>query len=405
MIPAAILAGSAAIARSNRRKNKTQTKAKGKSARAGRSRAVPANHLMVLSKPMTVKGVSRARNQGRSKGLLSNNSIEWLKNTFAAPDFEGLAPRGIPDNFSGRTLMKQFRSVGTYTGGGSNYILVPPIPGFKYFTNSAGDLAFQGTAYDDYSSLFGNNNTSEDDTVTSFRIVSNIIELVPTTNAMNWTGSISAYRVPIRMIDDFGPTAVVATVSGAPINVELPMSKKSLTGLDSVYSSKTAQYITPSHLGVYAVAVSDQSTFEFSEILSGYDTLPRSNTPDVPLHFRGDMGGIQGFGGMDTIVIKLNGVTSANSFIIKTWQTVEFTVKNTSALYDYAMISPPLDPVALQVYRVMSQACPLGVTYFENAKFWDTLLRLARQLAGNLSTAQGSTGLIAQAIASLLRPR
>jgi hypothetical protein len=360
---------------------------------------------------------------GVNLSRVSTPGIDWLKCAFAAPDFPALTPVGIPDKFTGRTLVKQFRYDASFNvqidQNREQYILILPIPGYSHFKLSDPASApgpnsiWIGVPYSDATGLFGAPGLA-DNQVTSFRYMSQLAELVPTTNAMTWTGSIEVYKVPIRLTQ---VTARYDTTPGAAPQTILNTTSYTPTGLQGVESTNCDRFSTPSHLGVFANATSDQPEFNFVNVQDFGTQVPVRNgvgdlIPDLNSAInkygtiQGNSHGIVGFGEIDSIVIKLSGVTTDNTFRLKTWATMEFTVNTNSALYEYSIMSPNYDAAAIAAYHNMVRACPIAVTYYENANFWQTILKIANTISGALSFIPGPVGAIAGGINQLLpKPR
>jgi len=377
--------------------------------------ATPAIQYKTVA-PITTS--TRMYNQNKvNLSRVTKPGVEWLKCAFAAPDFPALTPVGIPDEYTGRTLVKQFRydSVLPIVGTAEErYIIVPPVPGCAFFTPDTPPSAtttWTAQTYSDAEGLFGGLGNNDDD-VTSFRYMSQLVELVPTTNAMSWTGSIEVYKVPLRLTA-YQDSYLVA-------GNKYFGNQFTVTGLEAVESNNSDRFSTPSNMGIFANATSDEPDFNFSPITYHGGTVPyKENGTTLPPtveysrnrygyldNFKAGTGfGVVGFGKLDTIVIKLSGVTTANSFRIKTWSTLEFTVKNNSALYEYSIMSPLHDPYALEAYKAFVRGCPIAVTYYENAKFWDFIRKMATSISGALSFVPGPVGMIAGGVNQLVRPR
>jgi len=100
-------------------------------------------------------------------------------------------------------------------------------------------------------------------------------------------------------------------------------------------------------------------------------------------------------GDTDSIVVKIaNGPGTTNSFVLKVWSCQEYRVNPNSTLYQYANVSPNYDPVAMDIYRRTMQQIPLAVVCAENAKFWETVLRIIRGIAGAAAFVPGPIGAI-----------
>lgn len=360
---------------------------------------------------------TRTRNYSRRStkiniSKVSKPGVDWLKAAFAAPDFPALTPVGIPDQYTGRTLVKQFRYDSNFVAlpdlDGNQYVIVPPVPGCAFFTTVGppnASSSWSAIPYADASGLFGANGTV-DDQVTSFRYMSQLVELVPTTNAMTWTGSIEVYKIPLRLTtyDSF------YTVSGTNYYT----TNYTVNGLRGIESTNCDRFSTPSNMGIFANATSDQPSFDFVNLKYAGRSVPQvvsvaspANAGYAENHYgsiNNNSFGIVGFGNLDTIVIKLSGVSDVNSFRLKTWATMEFTVSPESTLYQYSIMSPLYDPYALEAYRAFVMSCPIAVTYFENGKFWDFIRKAATSISSALSFVPGPVGAIAGGVNQLIRP-
>lgn len=329
--------------------------------------------------------------------------MDWLKTSFAAPDFPVLSPQGIPDDYTGRTLTKMFRKVTSITipDDTTHYLIIPPIPGSSHILytgpeNSSADFVVQN--YSDRNSLFGDTPRTTADSVTAFRYMSQLAELVPTTNATSWSGSISCYKVPAKM------TETKYSVDTTP---SVYTSVNTITGFQGVFSTSSDQYTAPSNLGVFAAATSDNSSFPFTNVIEGYErfNVTAVNTELIPGAFgtfrQLTNDGFPGWGELDTIVIAISGAAN-NSFILKTWAAIEFQVVSTSVLYQYSTMSPTKDEAALRCYKAFVASCPIAVSYYENANFWQTLLGIATSVSGALSAIPGPWGMVAGGVHGVL---
>jgi len=109
-----------------------------------------------------------------------------------------------------------------------------------------------------------------------------------------------------------------------------------------------------------------------------------------------------GMGDTDAIIIKISNADGAtNSFVLKVWACVEYRVQTSSPLYRYAGSSPEHDPVAMDIYRKVAQRIPLAVVCAENAKFWEFVSRVIRNITGALSYVPGPVGMIAQGVGAV----
>lgn len=324
---------------------------------------------------------------------------------FAAPDFPVLTPSGIPDMYTGRTLVQMFRYVEGITIPSDDYfIIIPPVPGVSHFVHEGvpdQNTSWLGKNYSNYSSLFGELAADTADTVTAFRYMAQLAELVPTTNNMSWTGSISVYKVPVK-----------ATLSNYISTLEIPNADSldvaglnwTITGLEGVTATNSDQYTAPSNLGCFSAAHQNNNDFPFTNTIEGYGVCPKPlvklNQVDVPVGQYGRLTPekcFPGFGQLDTIVIRITGAKN-NTFVLKTWAAMELQINNQSALYQYTIQSPIHDPGALLAYNSMVRSSPNAVSYYENAGFWNFIKNAIKTVSGAMSALPGPVGAIANGV-------
>lgn len=351
-------------------------------------------------------------NSGLSNSKVSKAGVDWLKAAFAAPDFPILTPCGIPDQYTGRTLIHTDRKVTSITVPNDDfYIIVPPVPGISYFQpNSDAPLGHEtlwtGVTYDSFDGLYGTTSSKTSDVVTAFRYMSQLVELVPTTNNMTWKGSISVFKIPLKCaVSNYfsevkieGPPASSVNASGA---------NQTINGLQAVESTNSDQYTSPSNLGCFTAAHQNNNDFPFTSTFEGYHNVPSLGLDGtVPFACYGALGldgvrGIPGFGMLDTVVIRVSGAKD-NTFVLKTWASLELQIQNNSPLYQYTIQSPTYDPAAISAYMAMVRASPNAVSYYENAGFWDFIKRTVRTISGSLAMLPGPYGQVAGGINQIM---
>lgn len=340
---------------------------------------------------------------------LSADGLAYLKCAFAPPDFSQTSVAGVPDNFEGTSLVKKHRGVfpSIIPASVDRYILLLPTPGFAYWQcdKAAGQSIqsndnFIGVPYSDYSSMFEStilglgSGANTDDIVDRFRFASNHIEIVPTVNATQWTGSIQVWKAPINLIDR--PPNASSGATG---------DYKSVSGLQSVNATNANQYTAPFNLGCYVGAYNSGAVFGFNPINSMVGDLPVSlATGDfgrlLPRTVVSGISTAASFTGLDnnyeSVIIKISGVGTNpnNSYVLKTWACVEYQVVTGSSLYEYQTLSP-CDPIAMKLYREIIKQLPVGVTYMDNDTFWERVLGIIRMISGGLSFVPGPIGTIA----------
>lgn len=323
---------------------------------------------------------------------LTKEGTAFLKCAFAPPDFASNSVVGLPDDFRGPSLVKKHRLTYSYpfVKDFDYYFLLLPTPGAAFWALSkpvgvspTNTDVWNPAFYSDFTTLFGSAPTQNGDIVTKFRYVSNHFELIPTVNQMVWSGSIQNWKIPVNLV----------IRSGASL-----ADLYTVTGLSGSQSALANQYSGPFINGVYTGCYTGSSVFDFSPILEGIDKLP--TTIGV-----GDFGQLDSLGvgipGLDThfqsSVIKVTGVTANQTALIKTWSCVEYQVMPTSGLYEYQTMSNH-DPVALELYRNIISELPVGVTYMENAAFWDRVLKIIKRITALGSYIPGPVGTISSGI-------
>lgn len=338
---------------------------------------------------------------------LTPEGMAFLKCAFAPPDFANSSIRGVPDKFEGRSLVKKHRLISPTTVAASvdTYYILAPVPGMAFFRATVAanspilpSTVFTGVPYSDFQQLFSlTEGRDAADIVTKFRFVSNHFELVPTVNAMTWTGNVQSWKMPLSI--------QVRTILGASSANNL----YSVSGLNGCNSTQSDQYTGPFNLGVYTAAYSTGSQFTFNPIIENQLSLPNS----IAAGDFGQLNTTQNFcipgldSQFDSLVVKISGVgdNATNTAIIKTWACVEYQVLPNTTLYEYTSISP-CDELAIQIYKQIINELPVGVAFVDNENFWRRVLDIIRRTTGALSVIPGPYGAAfggANAIASAIQ--
>ena len=321
---------------------------------------------------------------------VSKEGMSFLKCTFAPPDFAANDVAGVPDDYRGPSLVKKHRYVGSLVNSVANtdtYIVLMPVPGVAYFkfTTVAGvaptaSTVLTGVAYSDSNTIFGSS-TATNDVVSRFRYISNHIELIPTVNQMNWTGSISAWKITAAFNNRPGSQA------GAPTNAS---DIYTIGGLEGLVNSNVNQWSSPVNLGVYTAAYNSGNGFPFTPIATNFPnaTVPfQLDNADFGQINCAAVGSFTGFdNNFETVAIKISGqgANVNNSFIVKTWACVEYQVVSGSLLYEYQTLSPH-DPIALELYRLIILQLPVGVSFIDNESFWKRVLSIMKSISSVVS--------------------
>lgn len=329
---------------------------------------------------------------------VSSAGASFLKAAFAPVDFDGIDLRGIPDSYEGKSLVKKHKFTNTKTLTASNdyYIILAPVPGTAYFANSVAagtpitsSSVFTGYDYSDTVTLFGPAPPNAANTFTRFRFISNHVEIVPTVNETTWTGSITVFKTKLQ-INQRG-----SIVSGSGVN-----NLFNISGLEDTNSTLVQNYAAPFRDGAFTGAFSIGPSMDFTPIVEGYASVPAQIL--APSDF-GQLACATAFPGLDnnfeTVIIRIQGVgtNALDSFIIRTWACVEYSVLASSALYEYTSASPR-DDLAMSYYRQVIKNLPVAVAYYDNANFWSRVLDIIRKVVGVMRLVPGPIGGIASGV-------
>jgi hypothetical protein len=344
---------------------------------------------------------------------LSQAGINFLKCAFAEPDFDTTGSMGVPDNYAGRSLGKlhAYNTGFAFAAGMDTYFMQIPFPGVAYWTLVVPNGApltgtWQPVTYSDSDSMgFGIVDTPTLDTssqfVSSFRSVSLAFEMIPTVNEMQWAGTVSSARFPVRL------TQYPSTAGALSIYV---------TGIGGLERALTVGYsgnlyTAAFNRGVYSCSLNRAPEFEFHDmqavIVTGNvsiniatDGLTLLRTPQ---NSNTGITYITGIDDLDTIVTRVSSPPGAvNSAIIKTWHCVEYVPAPGSALYEYSHVSPPSDPEAIRVYKAVASQLPTAVSCYDNATFWQRVIGLAANTLAFARHVPGFVGAVANGANSLI---
>lgn len=334
---------------------------------------------------MSVKSNS---NTPMNKDRIVSNTASgagFLKCAFAAPDFASDNNAGIPDTYSGKTIVKSHRLSGTLTmtTATDTYILILPTPGYAFWkaevaagTPPTQTTVWSGTRFSDTNSVFPSALSSTN--FTQFRMVSNIFELKCTSNATQWSGSITAWKFPTTF-NVIGQT----TLSANQTNLY------QVNGLQNASVPPGMCYTTTQNMGIYTPCYHLTEEFIFKPVLNNCYV----NRTDSDSYGYLDQE-IFGFDNdMEGMCIRIQ--ASNTSFITKNWQCVEYQVNMSSALYDYARISASKDEKALRIYHEFTKNSPIAFTSFENDTMWERILRMFMSATAAASFMPGPYGAVA----------
>jgi len=245
---------------------------------------------------------------------------------------------------------------------------------------------------------------SSNTVVDKFRVASNAIELINTTNEMTWAGSIEAFKLDLSF--DFTMDNFV-DVGTNQKNLEVPM----LMGFNGLYTSEPG-YVDKISNGVYMTAYNQQSSYPFQPILvnttltqiSSNQLTPGTGDTSVYTTFANVSPNIfVGLGSLETNVIRIPAAAAAQSMRIRTWSCVEYTVPSTSILWHFSHLSPPEDLLAMALLKEIHHQFPIAVTAAQNASFWDNVRKWAVRVSKLGSYLPGPLGGVSRMVNDMVK--
>lgn len=343
----------------------------------------------------------------------------FLKCAFAPPDFNTDPGRGIPDKYNGKSLGTKHQFTGALSLGAATdtYIVVAPTPGVAYWTftvaaNTAitsANAILNPQVYSDFTSLFGDPSSGASlrtSNVEAFRYASTAIGLYPTSNLMQFAGSISLWKAPLKLSMENRVVKLSAT-AGATTSQETHV----INGLEALTAIGRENYTESFIKGTYAITTCNQPEFEFKNILEGVAVVPQPvSNFDATATVSNMFGSLAtatnqvflGLGDMDAIFIKISTpVGAVNNLVVKTWACVEYRPQPASVLYQWAGNSPAHDPIALEAYRTIAGELPVAVECAKNAEFWSRVKSILRTVLNAVSRAPGPLGMAATGVGML----
>lgn len=302
---------------------------------------------------------------------MSKAGLDFLKCAFAAPDFNTDPGQGIPDAFQGKTLVRKdvTTSSVTATAERDTFYLIAPTPGVSYWVTDTplGTLPTAASIWKPvyapgFNTLFGATgaagSAARANEVSMFRHVSNSVGVYSCSNHMQFAGSVTAWKIPLRMQQ----STYIVNVATSPV-VNISQQGWMVNGLDGTSAVSPDNYVGSFIDGLYSQSICNEPEFEFAPVLEGLSTCPvlGSSGANPNQQFGLLDGDVLGMGTIDSIVIRVSTPKAAvNSFILKTWACIEYRVNPNSALYQSAKDSPPLDEVALMAYRKVASSIPVA---------------------------------------------
>lgn len=346
------------------------------------------------------------------KGLTSEG-LEFLKAVFAAPDFQnqgtfaGIPDEAAPDVVAYRHLRVAPLDMRELDELFNMFVIVQlPVPGIAFFTAAinphvgvAPDTIFHPVLFDDCKDLFtdlsdvgGNHGRHVADKITAFREAGRALELICTSNQMTWKGSIRAFKLNIKATTGDSTSSLSSTVP------------KVISGLDGINSNSQAQYVAPANLGCYMMAGKNDVKFNVQDIVEKW--IGPNSAQDGTVGLFSSL--FSGFGDLEAnVMIIEDNYDTVNrrpfsTFQTRAWAIAEYMPVPNTPLAKAARKSPKHDVVAMAAYQRILQEMPVAVTYYENAKFWDTILKLLKGGVGIAKNIPGPYGAIAGGVGTVI---
>jgi len=351
------------------------------------------------------------------RAKLSEAGHAFLQCAFASPDFNTDPGKGIPDSFQGKVLVRKdvlTQSISP-TAAKDTFYLVAPTPSVAYYSCEVAAGSFPTAAsqwiptyFPGITTLFGKTSTvtsagvvtpgavnERAEQVTAFRYASLNVGIYPTSNLMQFAGSVTCWKIPLKMQQQNYAVTIPTT---APQVIQ--QTGWFINGLEGVSAVSPDNYAGTFIEGEYMTSLCNEPEFEFTPILEGMSQAPMLGTSGNPNNqFGALLGDMLGVGNMDTLVIRVSSPAAAvNNALMKVWACIEYRVNSNSALYQSAHDSPPLDNTALELYREVAKLSPIAVPYHQNAGAWERAKKIMNSLLTGMSYAPGPAGALATGI-------
>jgi hypothetical protein len=384
-------------------KRRKPTKSKRNNNRARRPRVTNALKPFVATQPATQR-VARIPRIPRMRPGLTEAGVAFLKCAFASPDFSVDPGKGIPDQFHGRTLsIKDCQTTAlSFTANTDTYIVVAPIPGFAYFKAEVpigtDPTVFTGVPFTTYLTNFGDG-TDAQNNFSKFRYASIAAGLYPTSNMMQFSGSIQSWRVDLNLSDNM--SSIYSTGTGT--SGQGGVVSRRIQGLTGVTTLAPRDNYSGSFInGAYTFGFDKTQDFEWQDFCSATAyatayTQPATGAPTIvgkslqaPVSYR-----LTGLGNTNTIVYKVSTPPGAvNTSLIRVWNCIELQPDTNSNLFQFSGVSPPHDPLAIEAYSRMKMRFPVAMPAADNARFWETVVRVFKEVTGVGMLLPGPIGVI-----------
>lgn len=347
--------------------------------------------------------------------MLKSDSKNFLKHATASPDFTGNAQ--IPDGSSSSTFTVRFtlqKTIIAPINQTTIIVCLPTLPAAYYLASYTPDALGEMPAntilapvdYVQCESLFPeyyqpNPTTSVNSReVVAGRVVSRASEMVCATNPLKQDGSITSFKTPLQLVNspDNGTSPGV-----------LMRTKLSLTGAKALSAdlATTGAYMQFVKEGAYSTVFNrtgGAGEFPFHPV---YDNIGTGVTMTAPYETDGKTldeylfksGPCFMDNNFDTMVYKIvPGGESPQTFIMKSWISIEFQTCYGTLLHNLASFPPARDEKAFKIYGEIEQNLPIAVPAKDNPNFWQDMLSLIKPASGLLSALPGLGGTVAKGV-------
>jgi hypothetical protein len=345
---------------------------------------------------------------------LSESGLAFLKCAFASPDFSVDPGKGIPDTFQGRTLALKdcFTTSLEFTAATDTYIIQAPVPGYAYFVGSAaiGSLpaSYTGVPFPTYETNFGATGASSTNNFSKFRYASMASGIYPTSNMMQFAGSIQVWRIDLNLAEALhSPLAAIVVGSSGITSSSVSVVYKRIQGLQGITTLAPRDNYSDSFIkGAYTYAFDKTTNFEWEDFC-GADAYRQGEVAGTgvalgpQLEYDGTHK-LTGLGNVNTLVYKISTPTGAvNSAMFRAWNCIELQPDTNSSLFQFSGMSPNLDPLAIELYHKLKMTFPVAMPCSENSKFWEVVLRSIQRLGAFGSYLPGPAGVISGGVGSI----
>lgn len=179
---------------------------------------------------------------------------------------------------------------------------------------------------------------------------------------------------------------------------EIPITQIGLSGLEATGAAFSRCYTGHVHEGAFSIATRSRDSHEFRPIVEGYQSM--NNASSYAVLNAPYLGLDDSMDGIFTRIDVPAGLTL--SIQLRAWACVEYTVVNSSALYEYSRLAPPRDELAMQLYHKYAEQLEIAVPAAQNDFSWSKLWNWVKAaLSAAAAVVPGPVGLAASAAGAL----